>query len=119
MTPIKKIRYYDLRSEFKYGFAPVLIGRAEEIRRLERVINRTIRNNCCIVGPSGRGKTILLHRFASHIAANSEYDARKLLQIDSRHLTDISSADHETFIEQAIATIPTGSILFLDDFGQG
>jgi ATP-dependent Clp protease ATP-binding subunit ClpC len=112
MAEFKKIEYYNLRAEA--AKLPELIGRADEIERLDRVINRRINSNAMIVGPAGSGKTTLVRGWLKHLASQSEYDQLALVQLETDHLHSIQDATER--YQEALATLPA-SVVCIDNFG--
>jgi ATP-dependent Clp protease ATP-binding subunit ClpB len=58
----------DLTADAEKGMDPV-IGRDDEIRRVIRILSRRTKNNPCLVGPPGVGKTALAELLALRIIA--------------------------------------------------
>ncbi len=114
----KKIPYYNLRQEAEAGALPPLVGRFEEIERLDRVVNRRVNNNVALVAPDGMGKTTLVYGWMRHMASREEFSSAELLQFDVEHLYALDDDAHleERYLE-AFAHIPK-CVLFIDDFGR-
>lgn len=110
-----KISYYDLKHEAKHGRLKNIVGRLEEIERLNRLTSRA-NGNCAIVGESGSGKTALLHGFALGIAKQKK--SINLIQLFTENLFALSSGtiDFQKYLE-AFKSLPE-CILFFDDFGE-
>lgn len=59
----------DLTAQAEDGKLDPVIGRQEEIHRLMQVLSRRTKNNPCLVGEPGVGKTAVVEGLASQIAA--------------------------------------------------
>lgn len=59
----------DLTAQAEDGRLDPVIGREEEIHRLMQVLSRRTKNNPCLVGEPGVGKTAVVEGLASQIAA--------------------------------------------------
>lgn len=59
----------DLTEEAEMGKLDPVIGREEEIFRMMQVLSRRTKNNPCLVGEPGVGKTAILEGFAQRIAS--------------------------------------------------
>lgn len=117
MSIFKKIKYHDLREEAFAERLPSIIGRADEIERLNRVVGRRINNNALIIGPNGIGKTTLVYGWIRHMNRCAQYQSFAFLQLDTEHLYALDDdASEEQYIE-ALASLPP-CILFIDDFGR-
>lgn len=112
-----KISYHNLRDEAENGNIPTLVGRREELQRLNRLPLRRTNNNALIVGDSGIGKTALLLGWATHAHAHTAYSSYALLQFDIEHIHDMESETPEEWYAEALSRIPA-SILIIDDFGR-
>src|ERR1041385_3688722 len=97
----KKISYYNMRLEAEDRKLPALIGRTEEMDRLDRVIQRRTGNNAIIIGASGVGKTALVWGWMKRLAQNPALKEYALVQLDAEHLhnTDGTTTD-------ALASLP-------------
>lgn len=58
----------DLTAEAEEGKIDPVIGREEEIGRLMQVLSRRTKNNPCLVGEPGVGKTAVIEGLATQIA---------------------------------------------------
>ena len=72
-----------LQSQAEEGRLDPVIGREEEINRLIQVLSRRTKNNPCLVGEPGVGKTAVIEGLASRIAAGNVPEGMK----DKRILT--------------------------------
>lgn len=73
----------DLTAQAEEGKLDPVIGREPEINRLMQVLSRRTKNNPCLVGEPGVGKTAVIEGLASQIAAGVVPDGMK----DKRILT--------------------------------
>lgn len=73
----------DLTAQAEEGKLDPVIGRKEEIGRLMQVLSRRTKNNPCLVGEPGVGKTAVIEGLAAQIAAGAVPDSMK----DKRILT--------------------------------
>lgn len=73
----------DLTAQAEGGKLDPVIGRKEEIGRLMQVLSRRTKNNPCLVGEPGVGKTAVIEGLAAQIAAGVVPDSMK----DKRILT--------------------------------
>ena len=112
----------DLTALAEAGKLDPVIGRTEEINRIIRTVSRRTKNNPCLVGEPGVGKTAIVEGLAGRIVAG---DVPKTIR-DKRVLTlDLSAmvagskyrGEFEERIKKVIAeVIEAGNIiLFLDE----
>ena len=73
----------DLTAQAKEGKLDPVIGREKEIRRLMQVLSRRTKNNPCLVGEPGVGKTAVIEGLAAKIASGIVPEGMK----DKRILT--------------------------------
>lgn len=73
----------DLTLQAEEGKLDPVVGREKEIHRLMQVLSRRTKNNPCLVGEPGVGKTAVVEGLASQIAAGAVPDSMK----DKRILT--------------------------------
>lgn len=73
----------DLTAQAEEGKLDPVIGRKDEIGRLMQVLSRRTKNNPCLVGEPGVGKTAVIEGLAAQIAAGVVPDSMK----DKRILT--------------------------------
>ncbi len=102
-------------------FDPV-IGREKEIRRVIQILSRRTKNNPCLVGEAGVGKTAVVEGIASMIAEGNVPEAIRRKHIFSLSLTSMLAGakyrgDFEERIKQCIdETVENGRIiLFIDE----
>ncbi|MBI2356144.1 MAG: ATP-dependent Clp protease ATP-binding subunit [Candidatus Doudnabacteria bacterium] len=114
MAEFQKIKYFDLAWEAAHNRLPALIGREQELERLERTISRKIDNNCLIVGPSGIGKTSLILEFAQKNSAQT--NSLPIILMTSESFYDLTQPAAFIRYEEAFQTLPP-AIIIIDDFG--
>ena len=66
MPEFNRLIYYDLRQSKEK--LPELVGRAAELSRVKRIINRKLNNNCIVTGSTGTGKTAFAHGLAKDLS---------------------------------------------------
>ncbi len=116
MSDFKRIQYHNLRADIR--LLPRIVGREEEMARLSRVTNRRLRNNVCVVGPAGAGKTSLVYGWLKILANDSAYDGIQLVQLLANHVQQAYVADDAVArYEEAVAALPP-SIVFIDGIVQ-
>src|SRR5437870_3438066 len=113
MAEFAKIPYYDLKLESRNKRLPVVLGRADEISRLSRVLSRNINHNAMVVGPSGSGKTSLFFgwaRAAKNLPAFSKFN---IVLLDNGILQKISLLPAQTlgFYLEALGRIENSVVL--------
>jgi len=117
---MNKIAYYDLRWEALKGRLKPVIGREDELSRLSRVVKRALQNNCLLVGPSGVGKTALVHGWAK-MALDAADDKEKfvIVQLDAESFQGLNSTATVpiNLYKEAVNSLPAG-VVFIDNFGQ-
>jgi ATP-dependent Clp protease ATP-binding subunit ClpA len=118
MKNLKKIKYNDLKEEALFGKFPKIIGRAEEIERITRIINRSVNNNIIIVGPSGIGKTTLIYGWINNILKKERYKSMDFLQFETDHLFNFESNSEEGEYFKNITSQVSDCIIFIDNFGR-
>lgn len=67
----------DLTALAKEGKLDPVIGREEEILRLMQILSRRTKNNPCLIGEPGVGKTAVLEGFAQRLAAGMVPESMK------------------------------------------
>ena len=115
MNEFSKLIYYDLALEAQNGRLPEIVGRADEMLRLSRIVGRRMDNNALIVGPSGIGKTIFVHAWIKQLAGQKKN--LKFLQIEGESFYSLGTpgvALHR--YKEALEGLPA-SVLFIDNFG--
>ncbi len=75
----------NLSDKAKAGKLDPVIGREEELRRLMQVLSRRTKNNPCLIGESGVGKTAIVEGLAQRIASGDVPEllkGRQVLMLD-------------------------------------
>lgn len=116
---MSKIAYYDLRWEALKGRLGNLVGRSEELSRVSRVVQRAVRNNCLIVGPSGIGKTAFVHGWAKLPLESAEGKLLPVVEFDAESFQALNAATAVPLqqFKDALSSLPPCA-LFIDNFGQ-
>lgn len=112
----------DLTKKAQEGKLDPIVGRIEEIERVIQILSRRTKNNPCLIGEPGVGKTAVVEGLAEKIVAG---DVPEILK-DKRVVTlDISSmvagakyrGDFEERIKKAVGEVKKSGdvILFIDE----
>ena len=83
--PTLKKYSIDLTKKAKEGKLDPVIGREKESRRVIEILSRRIKNNPCLIGDAGVGKTAIIEGLAEKIANNEvpdELKNKKILSLD-------------------------------------
>lgn len=75
----------DIIEQARLGELDPVIGREQEIERVLQIICRRLKNNACLVGEPGVGKTAIVEGIAARIAEGAVPDilkSKKLLRLD-------------------------------------
>lgn len=103
-------------------FDPV-IGRTKEIERVTQILSRRTKNNPCLIGEPGVGKTAVVEGLAEKIAAGDvpeQLKSKRLVSIDLSAM--IAGAKYRGEFEERLkkvideVTSSTDVILFVDEF---
>ena len=112
----------DLTASARLSFIDPLIGREAELSRLVRILCRRQKNNPCLIGEAGVGKTALAEGLASLIASNSVPDMLKDKRIISLDLPSmLAGAKYRGEFEDRMKSIidevkrANDVILFIDE----
>ena len=112
----------DLTSSARLNFIDPLIGRESELSRLVRILCRRQKNNPCLIGEAGVGKTALAEGLASLIASGKVPDSLKEKRIISLDIPSmLAGAKYRGEFEDRMKNIieevkRTGDvILFIDE----
>lgn len=112
----------DLTLEAAEGKLDPVIGREAEIHRLMQVLSRRTKNNPCLVGEPGVGKTAVVEGLAARIEAGAVPDSMKDKQILTMDLAGMIAGskyrgEFEERMKRLIQEVKTAGnvILFLDE----
>ena len=121
-TPVLNMFSKDLTKRCYEGLCDPVIGREEEIERVVQILSRRTKNNPCLIGEPGVGKTAVIEGLAQKIADGDIPDVLKDKRIIS---VDIASAvagtkyrgEFEERIKKAIEEVRKNNdiILFIDE----
>ncbi|MGF0032094.1 ATP-dependent Clp protease ATP-binding subunit [Bariatricus sp. SGI.154] len=112
----------DLTAQAEEGKLDPVIGRDAEIGRLMQVLSRRTKNNPCLVGEPGVGKTAVIEGLASQIAAGVVPESMKDKRILTMDLAGMIAGskyrgEFEERMKRLIQEVKTAGnvILFLDE----
>ena len=112
----------DLTLEAKEGRVDPVIGRKEEIGRMMQILSRRTKNNPCLVGEPGVGKTAIVEGLAIRIAAGmvpEEMKEKRILVLDLPAMIAGSKyrGEFEERMKRMIREVRSAGniILFLDE----
>jgi len=112
----------DLTKQAEEGKLDPVIGREEEINRLMQILSRRTKNNPCMVGEPGVGKTAVVEGLAERIAAGTVPDTMKekrALTLDMSGMVAGSKyrGEFEERMKKLIAEVKAAGnvILFVDE----
>ena len=112
----------DLTLEAKEGRLDPVIGRNEEIGRMTQILSRRTKNNPCLVGEPGVGKTAIVEGLAIRIAAGmvpEEMKEKRILVLDLPAMIAGSKyrGEFEERMKRMIREVRSAGniILFLDE----
>ena len=112
----------DLTKKAIDGKLDPVIGRTDEIQRLIQILSRRTKNNPCLIGESGVGKTAIVEGLAEKIAEGDVPDILKDKQIFSMDISGMVAGakyrgDFEERIKKALAEVKKvgNIILFIDE----
>ncbi len=123
-TSTKTLDQYgrDLTQEAKNGKIDPVIGRDTEIERVVQILSRRTKNNPCLIGEPGVGKTAIAEGLAAKIAEGSVPESLRNKRIISLDLTGMVAGtkyrgDFEERIKAAIDEVNKDGdiILFIDE----
>lgn len=112
----------DLTQEARMGNMDPVIGRTEEIERVMQILSRRMKNNPCMVGEPGVGKTAVVEGIAYLIAHDEVPDTvkgKRLLSLDLSSMVAGSKyrGEFEDRIKKVIGEVISDGniILFVDE----
>ena len=112
----------DLTQQAEEGKLDPIIGRDAEINRLMQILSRRTKNNPCLVGEPGVGKTAVIEGLASRIAAGIVPDGMKEKRILTMDLAGMVAGskyrgEFEERMKRLIQEVKSAGnvILFLDE----
>ncbi len=112
----------DLTAEAKKGKIDPVIGREEEIQRVIQILCRRTKNNPCLIGEPGVGKTAVAEGLAEKIASGEAPDLLRGKRVFSLDLTGMVAGtkyrgDFEERIKSVIEQVKKAGniILFIDE----
>ena len=112
----------DLTEEAKRGKIDPVIGRTEEIERVIQILCRRTKNNPCLIGEPGVGKTAIIEGLAQKIVEKAVPDILKNKKVFSLDLTSMIAGtkyrgDFEERIKSVIEEVTKSDniILFIDE----
>lgn len=112
----------DLTAQAKEGKLDPVIGREEEIGRLMQVLSRRTKNNPCLVGEPGVGKTAVIEGLAAKIASGIVPESMKDKRILTMDLAGMIAGskyrgEFEERMKKLVQEVKTAGniILFLDE----
>lgn len=111
----------DLTMSAKDGLLDPVLGRQEEVNRLMQILSRRMKNNPCLIGEPGVGKTAIVEGLAQQIAAEVVPECMKGKRILSLDLPSMIAGskyrgEFEERMKKMIAEVKASGniILFMD-----
>ncbi len=121
-TPTLDMYSRDLTAQASAGLLDPVIGREHEIQRIIQILSRRTKNNPCLIGEPGVGKTAVVEGLANRIAEGNIPDIMKdkrLLTLDLSGMVAGSKyrGEFEERIKNVIAEAASDKsiILFIDE----
>ena len=111
----------DLTEQAAQGKLEPMIGRVEEVDRIEEILSRRKKNNPIIVGDAGVGKTAVVEGLAQKIAAGDIHDSLKGFKVLSLDVNGMVAGtkfrgDLEDRVKKIIDAVSNNNtILFIDE----
>ena len=112
----------DLTKKALEGKLDPVIGRTDEIQRLIQILSRRTKNNPCLIGESGVGKTAIVEGLAQKIASGDVPEILRDKQVFSMDISGMVAGakyrgDFEERIKKALAEVKKSGniILFIDE----
>jgi len=121
-TPILNAYSRDLTTMALEGKLDPVIGRENEIQRVIQILSRRTKNNPCLIGEPGVGKTAIAEELASKIIAGNVPDSMKgkrvvTLDISAMVAGSKYRGEFEERIKKALAEVKADGeiLLFIDE----
>ena len=121
-TPILDKYSRDLTEQAAAGKIDPVIGREAELDRLMRILCRRTKNNPCLIGEAGVGKTAIVEALAHRIAAGKVPDGLRGKRLVSLDLTAMVAGtkyrgDFEDRVKNVLAEVSAAGnvLLFIDE----
>src|ERR671917_489923 len=120
-TPILDQLTRDLTQLARDGELDPVMGRAEEIARVVRILSRRTKNNPALIGEPGVGKTAIVEGLAQRIVAGDvpeQLQNKRLVALDIGALVAGTKyrGEFEERLKKIVAEVKeTGSIIFIDE----
>ena len=121
-TPMLEKYSQNLTQQAKEGKLDPVVGRNDEIQRVIQILSRRMKNNPCLVGEPGVGKTAIVEGLASLIAAGEVPETiqeKRLLSLDLSGMVAGSKyrGEFEERIKRIIEEVRQAGnvILFIDE----
>ncbi len=121
-TPVLDQFGRDLTEMAKAGKLDPVIGRAEEIQRVVQILSRRTKNNPCLIGEPGVGKTAVAEGLAQRIVTEEVPDTLRGKRVVTLDLTGMVAGtkyrgDFEERIKNALDEVAKAGnvILFIDE----
>ena len=112
----------DLTQKAKNGKLDPVIGREKEIQRIIQILSRRTKNNPCLIGESGVGKTAIVEGLAEKIAIGDVPEILRDKRVVSMDISGMVAGakyrgDFEERIKKALAEVKKcgNIILFIDE----
>ncbi len=112
----------DLTQKAKNGKLDPVIGREKEIQRMIQILSRRTKNNPCLIGESGVGKTAIVEGLAEKIAIGDVPEILRDKRVVSMDISGMVAGakyrgDFEERIKKALAEVKKceNIILFIDE----
>ena len=112
----------DLTAKAAKGELDPVIGRADEIQRVIQILSRRTKNNPCLIGESGVGKTAIVEGLAEAISTGDVPEILKEKRVVSMDISGMVAGakyrgDFEERIKKALAEVKKSGdiILFIDE----
>lgn len=112
----------DLTAKAKAGKIDPVIGREEEMQRVVQILSRRTKNNPCLIGEPGVGKTAVVEGLAEKIASGNVPESirgKKVISLDLSGM--LAGAKYRGEFEERIKSVMeavkknTDTILFIDE----